>query len=113
MTTGSLAEPGRYMLPAHEKNWHCAGLEDALQTRVTAIAALNEQARKDADSGAPTVSALFARMAGKPGDESPALAQIKTERAAADAYNDALKAKGCALVDIDARIAAAGGHPAI
>ncbi|MEQ1698438.1 MAG: hypothetical protein ABL901_21640 [Hyphomicrobiaceae bacterium] len=101
------------MLSASEKNWHCAGLENALQARVTAIAALRQQARSNADQGAPTVSALFARMFGKPGDDNPALAQIKTERAAADAYNDALKAKGCGLVDIEARIATANGQSAI
>jgi hypothetical protein len=113
VTTGSLLPSSGYLLSASEKNWHCAGLENALQARVTAIAALNVQARKNADSGAPTVSALFARMFGKPGDDNPALAQIRTERTAADAYNDALKAKGCAAVDIDAKIATANGQSAI
>ena len=100
-------------MSASEKNWHCGGLENAVQARVSAISALNAQAKKTDESGAPTVSALFARMFGKPGDDNPALAQVKNERAAADAYNASLKAKGCAMVDIDAKIAASSGQSAI
>ena len=113
VTTGSLAPPSGYLMSASEKNWHCGGLENAVQARAGAIAALKAQAKKIDESGAPTVSALFARMFGKPGDDNPALVQIKNERAAADAYNLSLKAKGCAMVDIDTKIAAASGQSAI
>ncbi len=112
VTTGSLGQPSVYRLSSLEQNWHCGGLENAVQARVVSITALKEKAKKNAESGAPTISALFASMFGNPGDDNPALAQIKTERAAADAYNMSLKAKGCAMVDIDARIGAANGQSA-
>ena len=113
VATGSLGQPNVYRLSSLEQNWHCGGLENAVGARVASITALKEQAKKNAESGVPTISALIARMFGNPGDDNPALAQIRTERAAADAYNMSLKAKGCAMVDIDARIDAANGQSAI
>ena len=92
-----------YILSSAEANWQCSGLETALQARVTRIIALTQQVKAEEVQVAPTVSRFFSRMAGEP--DSPAVAEIKSERAAADAYNEALRKKGCAAVDIDAKIA--------
>lgn len=106
VTTGSVQ--GGYILSAAEMNWHCGGLDNALNARVNTIATLSQQAKVNAENMAPTVSGVLARVFGQPGEDDPARAQIKAERAAADAYNASLMAKGCPKVDIDAKLAAAG-----
>ncbi len=97
---------GDYVLSAAEIHWNCGGIENALQARITRIMTLSHQAKAESDTTPPTISRFFSRLAGEP--DSPALAQLKTERAAAEAYNRELKTKGCPAVDIDARLAAAG-----
>jgi hypothetical protein len=96
---------GDYVLSAAEMHWNCAGLENALQARITRISALSQQAKADENAMPPTLSRFMTRLAGEP--DSPALVQIKSERAAADAYNRELKTKGCPAVDMDARLASA------
>ncbi len=95
-----------YTLSSAEKNWHCDSLDNALQARVTKIAALMQQAKVESEAVAPTLSKMLARTFGGPGTDLTTLQQIKPERAAADAYNDALKSKGCKSVDIDAKLPA-------
>ena len=107
----SLAEPfaasAQYVVSPSEQGWHCGGLENAIDARATRIAELQLKAKIETDAAAPTFSRMFTRLFDGPGADSPSFKQIATERAAADAYNDALRAKGCQRVDIDARIAAA------
>lgn len=104
-TTGSIGSPRTYLLSSAEQNWHCDSLENALQARITKIAALTAQAKAESVAVPPTVTQLFSRLFGEPGSDSPALAQITPERVAADAYHDAMGQKGCAHIDIDAKLA--------
>jgi ABC-type Fe3+-hydroxamate transport system substrate-binding protein len=106
----SLIEPEAaltYAVSPAEQHWHCGGLQNAIDARVTRIVALKAQAKAETEAAAPTISRLFTRLFDGPGADSPALKQIATERAAANAYNDELRSKGCQSVDIDAKIAAA------
>ena len=98
-------QPG-YTLTSAEKNWHCEALQNAVQARITKFASLMQQAKAESDATAPTLAKLFARTFGAPGADISALSQIKPERAAADAYNDTSKSKGCAPVDIDGKLPA-------
>lgn len=106
-TTGSVGSPQSYVLTAAEQNWHCEQLDNAVQARITKIAALTAQAKAENTAAAPTVTRLFSRMFSEPGSDSTALAQIKPERSAADAYNVSLAQKGCPRIDIEAKLAAA------
>lgn len=92
-----------YTLTAAEMRWNCPALENAVQARVTRITALNQQAKAEQAATPPTLSRFFTRLSGEP--DSPALTEIKSERTAADAYNRELKTKGCAPVDLDAKLA--------
>jgi hypothetical protein len=105
--TGSISSPAQYAVSAAEQNWHCGGLENAIDARVTRIAELQLRAKVESDAAAPTISRMYTRLMDGPGADSPSFKQIAGERAAADAYNDALRAKGCRSIDIDERIAAA------
>ena len=105
--TDPFATKARYAVSPSEQGWHCGGLENAIDARATRIAELQLKAKIETDAAAPTFSRMFTRLFDGPGADSPSFKQIATERAAADAYNDALRAKGCQRVDIDARIAAA------
>lgn len=105
--TGSLLEPKGYVLSTVEKSWHCDSLENAIQARVTTIAGLTQKAKSNAEAPAPTIAATFARLTGKPGGGDPTASQIQAERSAIDAYNAALKAKGCATVDVEVKITTA------
>ena len=111
VTTGSLLDAKGYTLSSTEQNWHCDSLENAIHARTTAIAALSQKSKSNAEAPAPTLSVAFARMTGTASDADPALSQIRFERSAVDAYNAALKAKGCPTVNIDAKIATAAGNP--
>jgi hypothetical protein len=99
-STGS----GGYALSVAEQKWHCGGLENAIQSRVTKIVALDLQAKSESKTVAPTLSRMFTRLVDGPGTDSPALTQIRSERVIADAYNDQLRVKKCPIVDIDAKI---------
>jgi hypothetical protein len=99
-------QPAAYTLTPTEKNWHCEALQNAVQARTTKIATLLQQAKAESDATAPTISKFFARTFGEPGADLSSINQIKPERAAADAYNAALKVKGCATVDIDSKLPA-------
>ena len=94
-------------LSKSEQSWNCDNFENAISTHVTKIVALKATADAEAKAASPTLSGFFKRMVDGPGADSPALAQIKTERSAADTYSKAMRAKGCPAIDIDARIAAA------
>ena len=94
-----------YVLSAAEQNWHCGGLENAMQVHVSKIIALDQQVKNENKTVAPTLARMFSRLTDGPGTDSPALNQIGAERVIADAYNDQLRAKKCPTVDIDAKIA--------
>ena len=94
-------------LSKSEQGWNCENIENAIFAHATKIAALNKTAEAETKAASPTITGFFKRMTEGPGADSPAAAQIKSERAAADNYNKALRAKGCLPVDIDAKIAAA------
>ena len=98
--------PSGYTLTSAEQSWHCAALQNAVQARVTKISSLMQQAKAESSATAPTLSKLFARAFGEPGSDLSSLNQISAERAAADAYNAALTAKGCATVDVDSKLPA-------
>jgi len=106
VTTGSVA--GIYRLSSAEMGWHCGGLENALNARIATVVALSQQAKANAEGTAPTVSEVLNRLFGQSAENDPLQSQIRAERAAADAYNASLTAKGCPNVDIDGRLAAAG-----
>lgn len=104
--TDLFSQPPAYTLTSAEKNWHCEALQNAVQARITKIATLMQQAKAESDATAPTLSKLIARTFGAPGSDLSTLSQITPERAAADAYNETLKSKGCAPVDIDSKLPA-------
>ena len=103
----SLLEPGStgYTLTKAEQNWNCGSLENAVQSHVLKIVNANHAVKVESEAAAPTVSRLFTRMTDGLGADSPWQAQAKADRAAAEAYNAALQAKGCPKVDLDAKIA--------
>ena len=98
---------GGYVLTKAERGWRCESLENTIGTRINTIVALKYAAKAESAAAPPTVSGFFQRLTQGAGADSPSLAKIKPERAAADAYNTRLRADGCPPVDIDARIAAA------
>jgi len=106
VTTGSVA--GGYRLSSSEMGWHCGGLENALNARLATVVSLSQQAKAKAEGTAPTVSEVLNRLFGQSAENDPLQSQIKAERAAADAYNASLAAKGCPRVDIDGKLAASG-----
>jgi hypothetical protein len=96
----------RYELSAEERGWHCGGLTNAIEARSTRIVTLQLMAKAESDAAAPTLSRLFARLASaSPGSDSPSARQAVEERRIADAYNQALRAKGCPVIDIDRKLA--------
>lgn len=102
--TSLIGPPNGYVLTSVEQGWHCDSLTNAVNARVTKIAALNQQAKTESETTAPTVSQMFTRMFGAAGTDNSALQKIKPERSAAEAYNGALRAKGCPMVEIDAKV---------
>ena len=103
--TSLLGPSNGYVLTSVEQGWHCDSLTNAVNARVTKIAALTQQAKAESETTAPTIFRMFTRMVGEAGADNSALAQIKPERSAADAYNSALRAKRCPAIDIDAKVA--------
>ena len=104
-TSSPAASPG-YTLTAAEQKWPCANLTNSLNVHVNKIVSLTSQAKAEAAAVPPTLSLALSRMMNSE-TEGPALAQARTERVAADAYNDALRAKRCPTVDIDTKVTAA------
>lgn len=105
----SLFNAGAYTLSPAEQNWPCPNITNALDVHVTKIIALQAQGKAELEAAPRTMLSALSRLAGA---ENPMARQIEPERAAADAYNAALRGKGCPTVDIDARLAAASAHPA-
>jgi hypothetical protein len=96
----------RYVLSAEERSWHCGSLTNAIEARSTRIVTLQLTAKAESDAAAPTLSRLFARLSSaSPGSDSPSARQAVEERRIADAYNEALRAKGCPAIDVDRKIA--------
>ncbi len=100
LSTGTVAS-SRYVLTEAEKSWNCATLEVALKAQAPRLVALESKVKAEREAAAPTVVRTFSRMFGPPGSDSQSLDDLKRERAIFDAYNEALRGKGCTPVSLD------------
>jgi hypothetical protein len=96
-----------YDLTAAERSWPCGALQSAIGDSVGRMRTFQASAKADDAAVAPTLARSVTRLFGPPGAERTGSVQLARERARADAYNGALKARGCAPVDVDALLRAA------
>ena len=80
----------------------CASIKDVLDRRVGEIKRLRGAMTNELKEPPPTMVRLWQRASGQTAESSIAFDKIQTERGAADALNQRLRAKSCATVDIDA-----------
>ena len=85
----------------------CKGLENAIGVRIGKLIVLKQAAKTESEKPAPTVERAFAPMFGPAGSDNKALGELATEQTQLEHYNSVLKTKGCAQVDLAAKIAAA------
>ena len=94
-----------------DQQWSCGALENAIQVQVTKMVALRAKAKAESEQPPANLERMYSRWLGPAGSDSPSMEKLKAERATADGYNDVLRKKNCASVDIDAKIASAPAPP--
>lgn len=85
----------------------CKGLENAIDVHVTKVVALQRSAKTESEQSPPTVERALTRMFGSQDSDNKALSELTTEQNQLDHYRAVMQSKGCAPVDIAAKIAAA------
>lgn len=94
-----------------DQQWSCGALENAIQVQVTKMVALRAKAKAESEQPPANLERMYSRWLGPAGSDSPSMEKLKAERATADGYNDVLRKKNCASVDIDAKIASTPAPP--
>jgi len=112
LKTGTLA-PSRLLLSDAERNSTCVGIETAMQAQAVRIKALEKAADVERKAAAPTLVRTFARAFGSPDSDNKALADLHTEQARLEAFNELLADKGCGTIDTIALVAAPAAAPAV
>jgi hypothetical protein len=83
----------------------CKGLENAIDVHVTKLVALKQRAKAERDLPAPTVEQALTRMFGQQNSGNQALSEVTIEQDQLEHYSGVMQTKGCAPVDITAKIA--------
>lgn len=95
----------RQVVRAEELRANCPGLMASLSASVDKIKLLRERDRTERAGPPATLAAALQRsVAG--GDASKTAAELRRERARADAFNAALHSRNCKVVDVEALLAA-------
>jgi hypothetical protein len=83
----------------------CKGLEHAIDVHVIKLIALKQRAKAESDLPAPTVEQALTRMFGPQNSGNQTLSELTTEQNQLEHYSAVMQTKGCAPVDITAKIA--------
>ena len=84
---------------------NCAGLAVILKSEIDRMRKLQERAKKEEKAPPTNLLSAWQRTFGKKGEGIAALNELKKARQRGDNLNEALRAKGCAIIDIDQALA--------
>jgi len=103
LESGDVGAEGRYEMSAAEKAMDCKRLTGSIQIGITRLKdPLGRQAPSAASAAAEKLASPLYGSSGKASDRE---AIYTRERAKLDAYNAALDAKGCKMIDLETELA--------